>query len=137
MRCPLPRLSVLVLVSAALADPAASPQPSRDAYDRYILASVFETQVALCERFASETYRALEPGIGAWRDKNRALIQRLDVAAHRWRLPDDWKLDDILKGILASVTEEASKRSESAQTNECARVLQQFVSAYKDRWRGL
>jgi hypothetical protein len=131
-----PILSALPFVSAALADSATSPPPSRDTYDRYIAASVFETRVGLCERLVPETYRAFEPRIVLWRAENQALIQRLDVPAHQWRLPGDWKLDDILKGITASVADEAAKRTQSAQADECARLLQQLVSTSNNRWRG-
>jgi hypothetical protein len=131
-----PILSALPFVSAALADSETSPPPSRDIYDRYIAASVFETRVALCERLVPETYRAFEPRVAVWRAENQALIRRLDVPAHQWRLPDNWKLDDILKGILASVADEAAKRTQSAQSDECARLLQQLVSTSNNRWRG-
>ena len=131
-----PILSAFGFVSAVLADVRDLPQPSRDVYDRYIAATVFERQVALCERLAPETYRAFEPRIDEWRVKNHALIERLDAPAHQWRLPDDWKLDDILKGILASVDEEASKRSQSVQADDCARLLQQLVPTSNNRSRG-
>ena len=131
-----PILSVFAVTSAVLADSADSPQPSRDVYDRYVAAAVFERRVALCGQLAPEIYRAFEPGVDDWRGKNRALMQRLDAPAHQWRLPDGWKLDDMLKGILASVEEDASKRSQSAQADECARLLQQLVSTSNNRWRG-
>jgi hypothetical protein len=132
----IPILSALPFVSPVLADSVTSPPPSRDIYDRYIAASVFEKRVALCERLVPETYRAFEPRIVQWRAENRALIERLDVPAHQWRLPDDWKVDDILKGILASVADEAAKRPQGAQSNECARLLQRLVSTSNSRWRG-
>lgn len=132
----LPILSIFVFVSAARADSVDSLQPSRDVYDRYIAATVFERQVVLCERFVPETYRAFEPRIDDWRDKNRKLMQRLDAPAHQWRLPDDWKLDEILKEILASVEAEASERSDSARNDKCQRLLQQLVSPSNSRWKG-
>jgi hypothetical protein len=128
-----PILSALPFVSAALGDSATSPPPSRDTYDRYIAASVLETRVGLCERLVPETYRAFEPRIALWRAENQALIQRLDVPARQWRLPGDWKLDDILKGIIASVAEEAGNRTQSAQADECARLLQRLVSTSNSR----
>ena len=122
--------AALVPFSSARCD---DPRPtSRDEYDSYVGAYSMEIRVASCERRSPSTYASYRSRIEQWRQSNWLRIDSLRDAAHRWKLPDHWSVDEIVSGLAASEEEVASARLPAAEDAECESLLRR-ATAYNYR----